>query len=240
MSSLQFGPVSPPVVPQILYRDARKVGEGPALAGRDRPSGAPIGDSLDRACPSRLRYLLQPPYTGHGLVELVSGQHVEGDDTPCVDSSQQEGDVKSRDRVHNALMGRPWKQFQDELDRRGKNLKWLADQLGSPIQRVHNWTTRGVPKGAYPEVAAAFDESLDWVAGLAPTRRRPPGEWDDDTKAFAAEYQLLDMDDRKMLRKLYEAVSTTHRGITPPAERPYLGGISGFGDIEEEKQRGTK
>lgn len=139
-------------------------------------------------------------------------------------------------------MGRPWQQFQDELDRRGKTQQWLAEQLGCSIQRVNNWVARGVPRGAWPEVADAFGESIDWVAGKAPSRRRPPGEWDEDTKAFAAEYQMLDMEARRMLRRLYEAVSHTPGGIALPAERPYLGGISGFGDIDEsaDKKRERK
>lgn len=139
-------------------------------------------------------------------------------------------------------MSRPWKQFQDELDRRGKSLRWLAERLNSDVRRVHNWKERGVPRGAWPELAAAFGESIDWVAGLAPARRRPPGEWDEDTKAFATEYQMLDMDERKMLRRLFDAVKDSPRGIVPPSERPYLGGLSGFGDFDEEedKQRGHK
>lgn len=55
----------------------------------------------------------------------------------------------------------------------------MADQLQptptgrSPLQRIQNWITRGVPRHAWPEIAQALGKSIDWVAGtVAP----PPEE----------------------------------------------------------------
>ncbi len=80
---------------------------------------------------------------------------------PCTFGQQNVGGV-----FHTLCMDAAWGRIQGELTRRGKGLQWLANELGSPIQRVQNWTTRGVPKGAYPEIAAALGKSIDWLAGM--------------------------------------------------------------------------
>jgi SOS-response transcriptional repressor LexA len=73
-------------------------------------------------------------------------------------------------------MDATWTRIEEELARRGRGWQWLADQMGMKIQRVQNWKTRGVPKGAYPDLAAALGKTMDWVAGIA----------DEDRQAAAA------------------------------------------------------
>jgi hypothetical protein len=63
-----------------------------------------------------------------------------------------------------------WTRFEAELERRGKSLRWLAEQMHCTPERFHNWRERGVPLSAMPELAEAFDESLEWVAGHSPPR----------------------------------------------------------------------
>jgi hypothetical protein len=67
-----------------------------------------------------------------------------------------------------------WDRVERELARRKLGQQWLADKLGYTIQRVQNWKTRGIPKSAFPEVAAALNESADWVAGTAEPKWKQP------------------------------------------------------------------
>lgn len=119
-------------------------------------------------------------------------------------------------------MGEPWDRFQEELDRIGESPQWLANQIGCSIQRVQNWTTRGVPDTAIREVADAFDETLDWVAGraepkwkiAAKTPNAPP-PMDDDTLQFAGMYQSMPPGDRARLRMLLQVAQQPGATATP-------------------------
>jgi hypothetical protein len=84
-------------------------------------------------------------------------------------------------------MDSAWDRIERELARRKKGLQWLADQMTYTLQRVQNWKTRGVPKSAYPDVAAAFGESIDWVAGVAEPKWRGGGVPAEHWRAVADE-----------------------------------------------------
>jgi lambda repressor-like predicted transcriptional regulator len=62
----------------------------------------------------------------------------------------------------------PWDIVTAELSRRGKNLTWLADELGTSLQRVQNWKTRGIPSGQFRAVASALGVTVDQLEGLVP------------------------------------------------------------------------
>lgn len=64
-------------------------------------------------------------------------------------------------------MQTPWQRIDTELGRRGRNWQWLADEMGTSIQRVHNWKTRGVPTDAWLDVATALHITIDYIAGLS-------------------------------------------------------------------------
>lgn len=61
---------------------------------------------------------------------------------------------------------------------KGRAQRWLVDRLCevSPtpytIQRVHNWKSRGIPRGEYPTLALALGKTIDWVAGAEHVNRR--------------------------------------------------------------------
>jgi len=71
-----------------------------------------------------------------------------------------------------------WQRVNAELKRRGKGIQWLADQAGWKIQRVQNWSKRGVPQEVFPEIAMVLNKSIDWVAGRA-TRASDVGKLTD-------------------------------------------------------------
>jgi hypothetical protein len=59
-------------------------------------------------------------------------------------------------------------------------LTWLAGKLDYSLQRVQNWSVRGIPAREYPAIAKVFGESLEWVAGLRPRKaaKGPPSDRD--------------------------------------------------------------
>jgi len=79
-----------------------------------------------------------------------------------------------------------WTRVQEELDARGRGLKWLADALGTSVQRVQNWKARGLPPGVHVEVATALGRSLDWMAGIAPVERQPMILTDEEQRIILA------------------------------------------------------
>lgn len=64
----------------------------------------------------------------------------------------------------------PWEVIEESLlrHRPARNLQWLADRLGTSIQVVHNWKSRGVPAKRYREIAEALGVTLDQLEGLSP------------------------------------------------------------------------
>lgn len=64
----------------------------------------------------------------------------------------------------------PWEVIEEALlhKRPVRNLQWLADQLGTTIQVVVNWRTRGVPPRRYRDIAAALGLTIDQLEGVKP------------------------------------------------------------------------
>lgn len=63
------------------------------------------------------------------------------------------GDIHAMDPV--------WRTVETELARRDLGQQWLADRLEMSVQRVNNWSRRGLAKNAYPAVAAVLGWSVD-------------------------------------------------------------------------------
>jgi hypothetical protein len=98
-------------------------------------------------------------------------------------------------------------------------MQWLADKLGYSVQRVHNWKVRGLPRSAYPEVAAVFKESIDWVAGRAGPRREQR-TYSAEALRFAALYDDSRPEEQKMLRRLLpDAPSEPQESQPAPLDR---------------------
>ncbi len=127
-------------------------------------------------------------------------------------------------------MNQAWTLVEAELTHRRKGPQWLADALGFTIQRVQNWKTRGVPANAFPAVAAAFGESVEWISGVAPPKRKtkapddaPPsaGEW-----IHLRQYRWMSDKDRKEIdaatseRAMRELGRQAMSKLGLPAEAP--------------------
>lgn len=48
---------------------------------------------------------------------------------------------------------------------RGRELTWLADKLGTSVQAVQNWKTRGIPPKQHTGLAAALGWTVDQLLG---------------------------------------------------------------------------
>lgn len=64
-------------------------------------------------------------------------------------------------------MDSTWHRIDDELSARGKNWAWLARQLETSDQTVHNWSTRGVPTRRHADIAQVLGWSVDQLLGNA-------------------------------------------------------------------------
>jgi hypothetical protein len=64
----------------------------------------------------------------------------------------------------------PWEVIEEALVHKKprRNLQWLADQLATTIQVVHNWKARGVPARRYRDIASVLGINVDQLEGLAP------------------------------------------------------------------------
>jgi hypothetical protein len=128
----------------------------------------------------------------------------------------------------------PWVRFQAELDRQGKGLQWLANRMGCSIQRVQNWTTRGVPKGAFPELAAALDKSVDWVAGLPQKEHKPAPVLSNNALLLAIAYDHMTAAEKMRLDRLMAASMDIQLRNEVPTDE---GGLSGLGDLDEHEKK---
>ena len=224
--------VSPIVGAQFTHAHAENTLDRLALIRR-HPAGFPVREHLDREHAERLD-------KGDKATGIGVGSDGEGIDwhAPMLNPvcSQVNGAFQQ-----TTCMNRPWQQFADELERRAKPLQWLATRLSCSIQRVQNWTTRGVPRAAFPEVAEAFGESIDWVAGLAPPKWQEATKQtlSEDALALAAAYEKMSANERQRLRLLLMAARD---GINPDIARApgrpapaadFLGGMSNFGKLDE-------
>ena len=94
-----------------------------------------------------------------------------------------------------------------------------------------------MPRGAFPELASAFDESIDWVAGNAPPR------WEldaapvvsEEARAVAVSYENMSPIERQRLRLLMLAALD---GVEPnipdvPNKKRHPRSISILGGLED-------
>ena len=167
---ISLGPVVAPVVgPKLLNAHTSDGLNGLAAIGRNTTS-APVRNRL-RSLPKRSRQPGQPASGSDGRFDPGFCIHA-GMVNAMFTTSQHIDSVG----LHSPCMGTKnpvWQRVQDELDARGRGLKWLADALDTSVQRVQNWKARGLPPGAQLEVAVALNRSLDWLAGIAPIEREP-------------------------------------------------------------------
>jgi hypothetical protein len=133
-----------------------------------------------------------------------------------------------------------WERVAAELERRGKGIQWLADRLNTSVQAVQNWTTRGLPGRRYADVAAALEESADWIVGLAPPKwrrtKQEPTERDQLSPAAVAigvAFDRMNADQQESFLKLLE-VAFGASARSRPIELP---GISDFAGLDAEKRR---
>ena len=193
---IDIGPIVAPIVrAQLAHADASECLESLTAIGWNA-ARAPVRDRLDafpeRHCNGCGAVRLRNGLVEHGFVTHSRMVHVA-----CSDSQQNVWGA-----VHSPFVNAAWHLVEAELAHRKKGLQWLATKLECTIQRVQNWTTRGIPVSAYPEVAAAFGESIDWVAGLAPPRRKIADETDELSPSewgHLKEYRDMAVDDRRAI-----------------------------------------
>lgn len=96
----------------------------------------------------------------------------------------------------------PWENINKELDRRHKTWAWLAQELGTTDQVVHNWKKRGVPSSRFRAIAEALTTfTVDQIEGVgqAPTNingGRSNRGLLTDLRAFALAITAADQDTR--------------------------------------------
>jgi hypothetical protein len=232
--SAQLRPVVGPILPKLLQGNPRRRSERLALIGR-HPARSPVEDRLDILLTDSGSEWGEPPRPLHGGIELGFGKQHEPILHAGFTTRQEEGATVTSDLPHTSQMGRDWKQFQEELDRRGKGLQWLADRMGCSIQRVQNWTTRGVPRGAYPELAAALGQTIDWVAGNEPRRPDPvlPSLSNSAMLVALAYDRMTPAEKMRLDRLMAAALDIDLSSEQVPHDR---GGLSGLSDLDEHEQ----
>jgi hypothetical protein len=60
---------------------------------------------------------------------------------------------------------------------KGREVAWLAKKLGTTVQVVNNWKTRGIPPSRYADIAASIGWTVDQVIGAA----EAPAGWPFET-----------------------------------------------------------
>lgn len=128
-------------------------------------------------------------------------------------------------------------------------LTWLAGKLDYSLQRVQNWSVRGIPAREYPAIAQVFGESLEWVAGLAPRKakeKESEGLAFRDLNAFETQlvtfFRQLDADHQhEVLTALNDMIP---KGGAPSKADPFnhrkVRGRSRFGELEQAPQADKK
>lgn len=252
MSASALGPVVGPVVrPKLPHAHAGQgfdrlaairgdaarlpVGDGLRALLEGRSQGArrhPLGDSLKSS------FVVHPPILNDSFRSCQQFVWTPPD-TPAVQ--------KTTEPKEPAPKADPaWERVSAELTRRGKKIGWLATKLETSIQRVQNWSARGLPPKAYAEVAAALDESVDWVAGVGPPKWRTPPlaptERDlltEKAVAVGRAFDRMNATDQQLFLRLLEASFGA-----PPDARPKELGHSDFMDIhleaKDDQQRRKK
>lgn len=91
-----------------------------------------------------------------------------------------------------------WQRVDARLQQRRKSWAWLGEQLGLTSGRMGNWNRRGIPASLHVQIAAALDESVDWLLGLAPPRGADPYALSPMALRIAMDFDSI-KDDRKQL-----------------------------------------
>lgn len=143
-----------------------------------------------------------------------------------------------------------WARVAAELDRRGRGIQWLADELDTSVQRVQNWTTRGLPGRLYVQVAAALGESADWIVGMAEPKwkaaKTEPSERDRLSAAgvaVGAAYDRMTPAQREQFIKLLEVAFGADPRERPEELAPKELGHSDIMDLDidlSDKQQATR
>lgn len=150
------------------------------LAGRDT-TVEPVADGLDR--------LTKGPGNSRCAAESVDCrcERVFDGHTPMLNDSfsacqqivftdRETAGMPKKSQTEAKEVATPvWDRVMDELNRRKLRPGWLVTALDTTAQRVQNWMTRDIPPRAYFEVAAAMNESVDWIVGLEPAKWRDAG-----------------------------------------------------------------
>jgi hypothetical protein len=75
--------------------------------------------------------------------------------------------------VNTLLMDSTWHRIDTELSTRKKNWAWLARELNTSDQTVHNWSARGVPSRRHADIARILGWSVDQLLGHEIREARP-------------------------------------------------------------------
>lgn len=236
-----FGPVRHPVVrPQTTHPDARLCLYGLADIG-GYTALAPVGNRLRRSAekfsegtnPTRFEDCFVKSICDHAAMinaPFTTCQH------PVVLPFHTPFMAETKDEA--------WLRVAAELRRRGLGLSWLAEQMSTSVQRVQNWTTRGLPPKAYGAVAAVLDESIDWIAGLADPRWKEQSlpltsreRLSEDAVRVGILFDTLPLEERGRIERIIKAAIAVDIDLT---ERPIdMGGIeTNFGELKPTRYQG--
>ena len=137
-----------------------------------------------------------------------------------------------------------WRRVDRELTtRKEKRLtpsSWpeLARRAGieASKQMLHNWTTRGVPKANYPEIAKALGWTVDQLLGLTDQAVTPSVSQvvSDHQRLFGALTTQQQEDVHAYMMRMLVNVTPGVAEKVANTARPHLGGINtGFGGLDE-------
>jgi hypothetical protein len=104
-----------------------------------------------------------------------------------------------------------WVKIDKWLTANHQSWAWLGQQIGglSP-GRMGNWRRRGVPASQYSAVAAALDESTDWLLGLAEPKGVDPYRLSPMALRLAQEFDGI-RDERQQLDAFAQIIALIAR-----------------------------
>lgn len=115
--------------------------------------------------------------------------------------------------LHTLWMGAVWERVERELSRRGKNVAWLAGEMGYTLQRVANWKPRGVPSHAHADIAKALGWTVDQLLGLEESSVTVPAALGDPPPQPWM-YSMLS-DAAKLAERMHRADALTREQLAP-------------------------
>lgn len=92
----------------------------------------------------------------------------------------------------------PWEVIEEALNRRRpqRGNAWLAEQLGTTVQAVGNWRTRGVPAAKRRAIGHVLGLTVDQIDGEAPLPWEKAGDWPFPDKTLLVRVDQLEHDQR--------------------------------------------